>query len=82
MLVTERLRDCVPPSHDLLQVDQAEPADVAQCTGRAPWSQAWVLENVEPHALPPFCGWLQPRVANCVPLPHDVVQVPHAEQPV
>jgi hypothetical protein len=40
------------------------------------------LENVEPHAMPPFCGWLQPRVANCVPLPHDVVQVPHAEQPV
>jgi hypothetical protein len=41
-----------------------------------------ILENVEPHAMPPFCGWLQPRVATCVPLPHDVVQVPHAEQPV
>jgi hypothetical protein len=39
LLVTERLRDCAPVPHDLVQADQAEKAEVAQWTGHTPWLQ-------------------------------------------
>ena len=75
--MTVRLRDCAPVPHDLVQVDQAEKAEVAQCTGHGPWLHAWV-SAVCGHALPPSVGATLVRLRFCEPVPHDLVQVDQA----
>jgi len=69
-----RARDCVPPSHDLLQVDQAEKGDVTQCTAHGPWLQTRV-SAVCGQALPPCLGAVLERVREWKPLAQDLVQV-------
>ena len=41
-MVMLRLRDCEPVPHDLVQVDHAPKALVAQWIGHAPWLHACV----------------------------------------
>ena len=74
-----RLRDCVPVPHDLVQVDQALKAEVAQWIGHSPWLHACV-SAVCGHAAPPYFGAVLTRVLDWKPLPHDLVQVEYAVQ--
>ena len=74
-MVTVRLRDCAPVPHDLVHVDQAPNADVAQWIGHGPWLHACV-SAVWLQALPPKVGSaITTRLRDCVPAPHDAVQV-------
>jgi len=75
--VTARLRDWKPLAHDLVQVDQAPNDGKTQSTGhlcalqvRASWACG--------QALPPFVGSVKVRLRDCLPLPHDLVQVDQA----
>jgi hypothetical protein len=72
--VTERLRDCAPVPHDLVQVDQTPNADVAQWIGHGPLLHVRVSSACG-HALPPFVGGVLVRLRDWMPLPHDFVQV-------
>jgi hypothetical protein len=72
--VTERLRDCAPLPHDLVHVDQAPKAEVAQWIGHGPWSHACV-SAVCGHTTPPYFGATLVRLRDWKPLAHDVVQV-------
>lgn len=81
--MTERERDCEPPPHDLLHDDQAEKADVAQCTGQGPWSHAAdSCSSDSSHTAPPAAaGLVTVRVRCFVPTePHDFEQAPHGAQ--
>jgi hypothetical protein len=70
----ERLRDCAPLPHDLVHVDQAPKAEVAQWLGHGvPHVRASCSCMV--HAAPPFVGWATSRARVCVPVPHVTVQV-------
>ena len=78
-MVTVRLRDCAPVPHDLVHVDQAPNADVAQWTGHGPWLHACV-SAVWLQALPPLVGSaVMTRLRDCEPAPHEVLQVDQAE---
>ena len=64
-----------------MHVDQPEKAEVAQCTGHGPWSQA-TDEVAEPAQLaPPLngAGLSQVRVPDFVPAPQLVEQVPYVQ---
>jgi hypothetical protein len=75
--VTERLRDCAPLLHDLVHVDQAEKAEVAQWMAHACTLQTRVC--VRSHALPPLYSYsMTERERTWPPPPHDLVQVDHA----
>jgi hypothetical protein len=74
--VTERLRDCAPVPHDLVQVDQTPNADVAQWMGHGPLLHACV-SAVWPQALPPNVGSAtMTRLRDCEPAPHVVLHAP------
>jgi hypothetical protein len=75
--VTERLRDCMPEPHDLVQAVQAVKALVAQCTGHGPWLHAWVSAECG-HAVPPKRGAVLARLRFCEPLLQEAVQVDQA----
>ena len=77
--VWARLRCWEPVPHDLVQVDHAEKAEVAQWMAHGPWVQTWV-SAVCAQALPPQMGWVSTRVRPWLPAPHDVVQVDQADQ--
>ena len=78
-MVTVRLRDCAPVPHDLVHVDQAPNADVAQWIGHGPWLHACV-SAVWLQALPPLVGSaVMTRLRDCEPAPHEVLQVDQAE---
>ena len=74
MAVTERLRDCEPLPHDLVHVDQAPKAEVAQWIGHGPALHACV-SAVCGHAAPPKSGATLVRLRDWKPPPHDLVQV-------
>jgi hypothetical protein len=76
--VTERLRDCAPLPHDLVHVDQAPKAEVAQWIGHGPRLHACV-SAVCGHATPPYFGATLVRLRDWKPLAHDVVQVDQPE---
>ena len=74
-----RLRDIEPVPHDLVQVDQAPKALVLQLTAQAKVLHARV-SAVWPWALPPKVGSVWARLRYWEPVPHDLVQVDHAEK--
>ena len=79
-VMMERERDCAPVPHDLVHVDQAPKADVAQWIGHGPWLHGCV-SAVWLQALPPFEGAVVERLRFCEPPPHDLVHVDQAFQP-
>jgi hypothetical protein len=73
----ERERDCAPVPHDLVQVDQASNADVAQWMAHWCWLQTRVSSRV--HSAPPKSSCATTvRVRDWPPPPHELVQVDHA----
>jgi hypothetical protein len=72
--VTERLRDCAPLPHDLVHVDQAPKAEVAQWIGHGLRLHACV-SAVCAQALPPQDGCTLVRLRDWTPPAHDLVQV-------
>ena len=78
-VMMERERDCAPVPHDLVHVDQAPNADVAQWIGHGPWLHACV-SAVWLQGLPPLVGSaVMTRLRDCEPAPHEVLQVDQAE---
>ena len=75
--MTERLRLCVPVPHDLVHVDHALKADVAQWTGQGPWLHGCV-SAVCGQALPPCRGAVLTRLRDWKPAAHDVEHVDQA----
>ena len=79
--VKVRVRDCLPLPHDLVQVDQAVKVPILQSVAHACWLQARVSALCG-HFLPPSIGGTRTRLLRCEPVPHDLVQVDQAAQPL
>jgi hypothetical protein len=77
--VTLRLRDCAPVPHDLVQVDQAPNADVAQWTGHGPVLHACVSAACG-HTAPPCCGCTKVRLRDWNAPPHDFGHIDQDDQ--
>ena len=74
-----RLRDCVPVPHDLVHVDQASKAEVAQWTGHGPSLHGCVSAACG-HVAPPCSGCTKVRVRDCEPAAHEVLQADQVAQ--
>jgi hypothetical protein len=57
-----------------VHVVQAVNEDTAQCTAHGPMLQSTTSVG-SGHNTPPFCGAVSERERDCVPPPHDLVQV-------
>ena len=88
MVVTVRLRDCEPPPHDVLQLDQAPNDGTTPCSAHACSLQRRVSRRLE-HSTPPkltSVAMLAPhgvlhvdQALNAAPAPHDVLHVDQAQ---
>jgi hypothetical protein len=77
-VVTERLRDCEPVPHDLVQVVQAPKAEASQWIGHGPALQARVSALCG-QAAPPSTGSTLVRERLWTPAPHVVLQALQAD---
>ena len=74
--MTVRLRDCEPPPHEWVHVDQLENALVMQWTGHGPWLHVCASLACG-QAKPPISGCTSVRLRHWSPeeTPHDFVHV-------
>ena len=75
--VTVRLRDWLPPPHDLVQVEYGVKLKTMQFSGHAWLLHACVSAECG-HTLPPNVGAVVERLRFCEPPPHDLVHVDQA----
>ena len=74
-----RLRFWLPVPHDWVQVDQVDQAGTTQSTAHGAALQLRVSVECG-QATPPNLGSAVARAFFCEPVPHDLVQVVHADQ--
>ena len=77
--VCARLRDCEPPPHDLVHVDQLPRLSSTQSVAHA-WLLHACVSSACGQASPPFWGGVWVRLRFCEPPPHDLVHADQAAQ--
>jgi hypothetical protein len=76
-----RLRVCEPTPHVMVQVDHDSNVPSTQSVAHA-WALQLRVSSACGHAVPPSVGAVLERLRFCEPVPHDLVHVDHAAQPL